>query len=49
MVILVQNIESVTIGRAIIRGFSTALMHAVTYIPILLQQYRTYKSKETTD
>lgn len=29
MVILVQNIESVTIGWAVIRGFSTALMHGV--------------------
>ena len=29
MVILVQNIENVTIGWAIIRGFSTALMHGV--------------------
>ena len=30
MVILVQNIENVTIGWAIIRGFSTALMHGVS-------------------
>ena len=29
MVILVQNIENVTIGWAVIRGFSTALMHGV--------------------
>ena len=29
MVILVQNIETVTIGWAIIRGFSTALMHGL--------------------
>lgn len=29
MVILVQNIENVSIGWAIIRGFSTALMHGV--------------------
>ena len=29
MVILVQNIETVTIGWAIIRGFSTALMHGI--------------------
>ncbi len=29
MVILVQNIEEVTIGWAIIRGFSTALMHGL--------------------
>ena len=34
MVILVQNIESVTIGWAIIRGFSTALMHAVCTVAI---------------
>ena len=34
MVILVQNIESVTIGWAIIRGFSTALMHAVCTIAV---------------
>ena len=101
MVILVQNIENVTIGWAIIRGFSTALMHgvctvavgfgicfvkkkrklfysgtfalltmasiyhgifnmlvqseykflgfvlpAVTYVPILLQQYNYYKKKK---
>ena len=100
MVILVQNIETATVGWAIIRGFSTALMHAVctvmvgfgicfvkkkkklflcgtfallafamiyhgifnmlvqsdfkylgfflpafAYIPILIQQYRYYKSK----
>lgn len=29
MVILIQNIENVTVGWAIIRGFSTALMHGV--------------------
>jgi RsiW-degrading membrane proteinase PrsW (M82 family) len=29
MVILVQNIESVSIGWAVVRGFSTALMHGV--------------------
>ncbi len=29
MVILVQNIENVSIGWAVIRGFSTALMHGV--------------------
>ena len=29
MVILVQNIESVTLGWAVVRGFSTALMHGV--------------------
>ena len=34
MVILVQNIESVTIGWAIIRGFSTALMHAVCTVAV---------------
>lgn len=101
MVILVQNIENVTIGWAVIRGFATALMHAIctvavgygicfvkkkrklfycgtfallamasiyhgifnmlvqsdykylgfflpaiTYIPLLFQQYRYYKSKK---
>ena len=30
MVILVQNIDSVSVGWAIIRGFSTALMHGVS-------------------
>lgn len=34
MVILIQNVESVTIGWAIIRGFSTALMHAVCTVAI---------------
>ena len=34
MVILVQNIESVTIGWAIIRGFSTALMHGVCTVAV---------------
>ena len=34
MVILVQNIENVTIGWAIIRGFSTALMHAVCTVAV---------------
>ena len=34
MVILIQNIENVTIGWAIIRGFSTALMHAVCTVAI---------------
>ena len=29
MVILIQNIENVSIGWAIVRGFSTALMHGV--------------------
>lgn len=33
-VILVQNIESVTIDRAIIRGFSAALMHAVCTVTV---------------
>ena len=104
MVILVQNVENVTVGWAIIRGFSTALMHAVctvavgfgicfvkkrkklfycgtfgllatatiyhgvfnmlvqskyeylgfflpavTYIPILIQQFRSYKQKKQSD
>ena len=34
MVILAQNIENVTIGWAIIRGFSTALMHAVCTVTL---------------
>ena len=34
MVILVQNVETVTIGWAIIRGFSTALMHAVCTVAV---------------
>ena len=34
MVVLVQNIENVTVGWAIIRGFSTALMHAVCTVAI---------------
>lgn len=34
MVILVQNIENVTIGWAIVRGFSTALMHAICTVVI---------------
>jgi len=34
MVVLVQNVETVTIGWAIIRGFSTALMHAVCTIVV---------------
>ena len=34
MVILAQNIETVTIGWAIIRGFSTALMHAVCTVAV---------------
>lgn len=29
MVVLVENIESVTIGWAVVRGFATALMHAI--------------------
>ena len=34
MVILLQNIENVTVGWAIIRGFSTALMHAICTVAI---------------
>ena len=34
MVILVQNVENVTVGWAIIRGFSTALMHAVCTVGV---------------
>ena len=34
MVILVQNIETVTISWAIIRGFSTALMHGVCTVAV---------------
>ena len=34
MVILVQNVENVTIGWAIIRGFATALMHAVCTVMV---------------
>ena len=34
MVILVQNVETVTIGWAIIRGFSTALMHAICSVAV---------------
>lgn len=34
MVILVQNLENVTIGWSIIRGFSTALMHAVCTVAV---------------
>ena len=34
MVILVQNIESVNIGWAIIRGFATALMHGVCTVAV---------------
>ena len=34
MVILTQNVENVTIGWAIIRGFSTALMHAVCTVAV---------------
>lgn len=34
IVILVQNIENVTISWAIIRGFSTALMHAICTVAI---------------
>ena len=34
MVILAQNVENVTIGWAIIRGFSTALMHAICSVVV---------------
>ena len=34
MVILVQNVGSVTVVWAIIRGFSTALMHAVCTVMV---------------
>lgn len=34
MVVLVQNVENVTIGWAIIRGFATALMHAVCTVAV---------------
>lgn len=34
MVILVQNIDDVTIGWAIIRGFATALMHAICTVTV---------------
>ena len=34
MVILVQNVGNVTIGWAVIRGFATALMHAVCTVAI---------------
>lgn len=34
MVVFVQNVENVTIGWAIIRGFATALMHAVCTVMI---------------
>ena len=34
MVILVQNVDNVTIGWAIIRGFATALMHAVCTVVV---------------
>ena len=34
MVVLVQNVENVTIGWAIIRGFATALMHAVCTVMV---------------
>ena len=34
MVILVQNVEAVTVGWAIIRGFATALMHAVCTVVV---------------
>ena len=34
MVILVLNVESVTVGWAVIRGFATALMHAVCTVAV---------------
>lgn len=34
MVILIQNIENVTVGWAVIRGFSTALMHGVCTVAV---------------
>lgn len=34
MVVLVQNVENVTIGWSIIRGFATALMHAVCTVMV---------------
>ena len=34
MVVLVQNTENVTVGWAIIRGFATALMHAVCTVVV---------------
>ena len=34
MVILTQNVENVTIGWSIIRGFSTALMHAICTVAV---------------
>ena len=34
MVILVQNIENVSVSWAVIRGFSTALMHAVCTVAV---------------
>ena len=34
MVVLVQNVENVTIGWSIIRGFATALMHAVCTVVV---------------
>ena len=34
MVILAENIENVTIGWAIVRGFATALMHAVCTVAV---------------
>ena len=34
MVILAQNVENVTLGWALIRGFSTALMHAICTVAI---------------
>ena len=34
MIILVQNVENVTVGWAVIRGFATALMHAVCTVVV---------------
>lgn len=34
MVVLVQNVENVTIGWSIIRGFATALMHSVCTVAV---------------
>ena len=34
MVVLAQNVENVTIGWSIIRGFSTALMHAICTVAV---------------
>ena len=34
MVILAQNVENVTIGWSVVRGFSTALMHAICTVAV---------------